>query len=112
MANAPLSGVAIVNDLNSGFLSKILLTQVHRAAILFGRLLTDVTVVVVQAVMVLALAVAMGVTIATGVPGVLLMLVMAASFEVALSGLFLVIGMRTLEEPRRSPPSGAPSSSP
>ena len=92
--NAPLAGVAIVNDLNSGFLSKMLLTQVNRSAILLGRLLTDVTIVVVESVMVIAVAVAMGVTVATGVPGVLLMLVMAASVGMALSAIFLVIGMR------------------
>ena len=104
--NSPQSGVAIVNDLNSGFLSKILLTQVNRSAILLGRLLTDVTVVVVQSILVIVLAVAMGVTISTGVPGVLLMLVMAALFEVALSGLFLVVGMRTRKNETISALSG------
>jgi ABC-2 type transport system permease protein len=40
MISAPLGGVSIANDLNSGFLSKMLLTQVTRPAILLGRLLT------------------------------------------------------------------------
>ncbi len=95
MTGATLAGVSIVNDLNSGFLSKMLLTQVSRSAILLGRLLTDVIVVLGQSVITLAVAIAMGVTIATGLPGVLLILVTVAFFELALSGIFLVVGMRT-----------------
>ena len=92
---ATLSGVSIVNDLNSGFLSKMLTTQVSKAAILVGRLMTDVFVVLVQCVVTLAVAFAMGVTVATGLPGVLLILVTVAFFELALCGVFLAVGMKT-----------------
>ena len=95
MISAPLGGVSIANDLNSGFLSKLILTQVSRPAILLGRLLTDVSVVVLQSIITIAVAIGMGVTIATGLPGMLLILATAAFFELALSGIFLVIGMRT-----------------
>ena len=95
MTGATLSGVSIVNDLNSGFLSKMLLTQVSRPAILLGRLLTDVAVVVAQSIITIVVAVAMGVTVSSGFPGVLLILVTVAFFELALSGIFLVVGMRT-----------------
>ncbi len=90
-----LSGVSIVNDLNSGFLSKMLLTQVNRAAILAGRLLTDVTVVVVQSAITLAVAVLMGVDIVTGVPGAVLIVATAALLDLALCGLFLYVGMKS-----------------
>ena len=95
MMNAPQGGVSIANDLNSGFLSKMLLTQVRRQAILLGRLATDMIVVVVQSVITIAVAMAMGVSISSGVPGVLLLLLTAAFFEFALSGIFLAVGMRT-----------------
>jgi ABC-2 type transport system permease protein len=95
MITAPQGGVSIANDLNSGFLSKMLLTQVRRPAILLGRLLTDVTVVVAQSVITIAIAVAMGVSISSGVPGVLLLLLTAAFFELALSGIFLTVGIMT-----------------
>ena len=95
MIGAPQGGVSIANDLNSGFLSKLMLTQVSRPAILLGRLLTDAFVVVVQSFMTIVVAVAMGVTIATGIPGILLMLVTAAFFELALSGIFLAVGMKS-----------------
>ena len=95
MTSATLSGVSMVNDLNSGFLSKMLLTQVSRPAILLGRLLTDVSIAVLQSVITVVVAVGMGVTIASGVPGVVLILATVAFFELALSGIFLAIGMKS-----------------
>jgi len=95
MTGATLGGVAIANDLNSGFLSKMLLTQVSRSAILLGRLLTDVTVVVAQSIITIVVAVAMGVRIYYGFPGILLILVTVSFFELALSGIFLFVGMRS-----------------
>jgi ABC-2 type transport system permease protein len=90
---SPLSGVSIVNDLNSGFLSKMLLTQASRSAILLGRLLTDMVVVVAQALITIIVAIAMGVTISAGLPGIFLMLLTVALFELAFSGVFLALGM-------------------
>jgi ABC-2 type transport system permease protein len=95
MIGAPQGGVSLANDLNSGFLSKMLLTQVVRPAILLGRLLTDMFVTVIQSIITIVVAVAMGVTISSGLPGVLLMLLTAAFFEFALSGVFLTVGIRT-----------------
>lgn len=95
MITAPQGGVSIANDLNSGFLSKMLLTQVSRSAILLGRLLTDMTVVVAQSTITIAVAVAMGVGISSGVPGILLLLLTSAFFEFALSGIFIAVGIAT-----------------
>jgi ABC-2 type transport system permease protein len=95
MTSATLSGVSMVNDLNSGFLSKMLLTQVSRPAILLGRLLTDAFVALSQSVITIIFAIALGVTFVTGLPGILLILATVAFFELALSGIFLAIGMRS-----------------
>jgi ABC-2 type transport system permease protein len=95
MTSATLSGVSMVNDLNSGFLSKMLLTQVSRPAILLGRLLTDVSVAVLQSIITIVVAIGMGVAFVTGLPGILLILATVAFFELALSGIFLAIGMRS-----------------
>jgi len=95
MITSPQGGVSIANDLNSGFLSRMLLTQVSRPAILLGRLLTDMSMVVAQSSITIIAAIAMGVRISYGLPGILLILVTAAFFELALSGIFLSIGIRT-----------------
>jgi len=95
MITSPQSGVSIANDLNSGFLSKMLLTKVSRPAILLGRLLTDMSMVVAQSLITIIVAIAMGVRISYGLLGILLMLLTVAFFELAFSGIFLAIGMRT-----------------
>ena len=95
MTSATLSGVSMVNDLNSGFLSKMLLTQVSRPAILLGRLLTDVSMAVAQSIITIAVAIGMGVVFVTGLPGILLILATVAFFELGLSGIFLAIGMKS-----------------
>jgi ABC-2 type transport system permease protein len=95
MITSPQGGVSIANDLNSGFLAKMLLTRVSRLAILLGRLLTDMLMVVLQSVITIAVAIAMGVRISSGLPGVLLILLTVAFVEVALSGIFLTVGIVT-----------------
>jgi ABC-2 type transport system permease protein len=95
LVSSPQSGVSIVNDLNSGFLSEMLLTSVRRPAILLGRLLADMLVVVAQCTIVIIAAIGMGVRIYYGLLGVLLILLTVAFLEFALSGIFLAVGMAT-----------------
>ncbi len=89
------SGTAVVDDIKSGFLSKMLATPVNRSAILFGRLLSDVFRVVVQTVIILVLAYALGVYPATGAIGYLLVIFTVAFFGLAWSGISLALGLKT-----------------
>src|SRR5229473_6001376 len=89
------SGTAVVDDIKSGFLSKMLATPVNRSAILFGRLLSDVFRVVVQTVIILVLAYALGVYPATGPIGYLLVIFTVAFFGLAWSGISLALGLKT-----------------
>ena len=73
------SGMSIVNDINSGFLQKMLLTPVNRAAILLGRLLSDMLVLVIQSIIIIIVAVLLGLTVATGVGGLVLIFVTTSS---------------------------------
>ena len=91
----PLAGISIVNDLNSGFLSKLLVTQVDRGAILLGRVLTDSLMVVFASALVIVTGLALGVSFADGLPGVLLILATAGGFGLVWAGIFLAIGMLT-----------------
>jgi len=95
MMSAPQGGVSLANDLNSGFLAKMLLTRARRPAILLGRLVTDMFMAVVQSAITIAVAVGMGVSISYGLPGILLLLLTCALFELDLSGIFLTVGMAT-----------------
>jgi ABC-2 type transport system permease protein len=89
------SGNSIVLDLDTGYLQKMLVTPVSRYAILLGRLTSDAFRVVVQSLIILGLAIALGATVATGPAGILLVLFTIAFFGLAWSGISLAIGLRT-----------------
>jgi len=90
------SGTAVVDDVKSGYLEKMLATPVSRPAILLGRLLTDAFRVVVQSSIILGLgALVFGVFPATGPLGLLLILVTIAFFGLAWAGISLALGLKT-----------------
>ncbi len=92
---ALLSGMSIVNDINSGFLQKMLLTRVNRAAIILGRLLTDILVLAIQSAIIILVALLLGLTIATGVGGLILIFVTILFFDLAWAGLLLAVGLKS-----------------
>src|SRR6266540_6648277 len=89
------SGTAMVDDLKSGFLVKMLATPVSRTAILLGRISTDMFRMVVQSSIIFFLAFLLGAYPDTGIPGYLLMLATIAFFGLAWSGISLSIGLKT-----------------
>ncbi len=90
------SGTAIVDDVKSGYLEKMLVTPVSRPAILLGRLLTDSFRIVVQSSIILGLgALAYGLTPATGILGLVLILATIAFFGLAWAGISLALGLKT-----------------
>jgi ABC-2 type transport system permease protein len=89
------SGTAIVDDIKSGFLTKILATPASRSSILLGRLLSDAFRVFAQSLIILLLAYGLGVFPATGIFGYILILITVAFFGLAWSGISLALGLRT-----------------
>jgi ABC-2 type transport system permease protein len=89
------SGTSIVEDIDSGYLSKMLVTPVSRISILLGRLFSDATRIVIQSIIIIALAYALGASIKTGAVGLLLTLITVAFFGIAWSGISLAIGLTT-----------------
>jgi ABC-2 type transport system permease protein len=94
-SSALQSGTSIVTDLDTGFLQKMLVTPVNRSAILLGRLVSDAFRVVIQSAIILVLAFALGATVITGIPGILLIFFTIAFFGLAWSGISLTLGLRT-----------------
>jgi len=94
-SSALQSGTSVVDDINLGFLQKMLVTPVNRSAILLGRLTSDMIRVLIQSIIILALAYALGFTVATGAGGILIILVTIMFFGLAWSGISLAIGLRT-----------------
>jgi ABC-2 type transport system permease protein len=72
------SGFATLMDIDAGILSKMLATPVTRVSIITGRVVATVLVGIIQALIVFIVAAIMGVHVATGAPGVLLVLLLVA----------------------------------
>ena len=73
----------------------MLLTPANRSAILLGRLMCDLLVMMIQSGIIIGVALLLGLTIVTGVPGLLLIFVTLAFFDLAWSGLLLSVGLKT-----------------
>ena len=68
---------ALVTDITDGYFDRLLLTPMHRTALLLGLMVADLVLVVCLSIPVLVLGFALGVQFATGIPGILLFLLLA-----------------------------------
>ncbi|MCG8347575.1 MAG: ABC transporter permease [Chloroflexales bacterium] len=100
------SGLGLLNDLDSGFLSKLLTTPINRLAILLGKVLGDLTRMLFQAVIILIITflaglrfgeggVEMTISYFYGIPGIIGALAIALLFGVMLAGLNVAIALMT-----------------
>jgi ABC-2 type transport system permease protein len=89
------TGIGLVNDFDSGFMDKMRVAPISKSSILFGRLFSSAITTVVQVAIILLIGLALGVTIASGILGVLLMFVLAAFFGIAWSGISLFVALNT-----------------
>ena len=95
LAGAGGAGFQMVQDIDSGFLDKLRVAPISRSSIVLALLLTDAVRLAAQALLVLVIALALGAHVAAGVPGVLAMLLLAALFGAAWSGISLNVALRT-----------------
>ncbi|MFC2018244.1 ABC transporter permease [Chloroflexota bacterium] len=89
------SGFGTLMDIDAGIISKMLATPVTRASIITGRVIATVMVGMIQACTIIIVATIMGVHVETGVPGVFLVLFLAAllgmGFAAFSNGLALLL---------------------
>lgn len=91
IGSAISGAVPLLWDKETGYLHKLLSMPINRGSILLSRLLFQVLVTAAQVAFILLVAVALGVRVATGLPGHLLVLVVAALLAVALTAIFLAL---------------------
>lgn len=89
------SGTAFVDDLKSGFLAKMLVTQVSRYSILMGRIAADALRVTIQSLIIFSIGFALGANPATGALGVSAMLMISALFGLGWGAISIFIGLKT-----------------
>ncbi len=95
IASAMQSGMGMVQDMESGYLDKLRVAPISRFSILTGKVMSDGVRILMQVAIIMALGYALGVTVVTGVGGLALLLLIAAAFGVAWSGISIFIALTT-----------------
>jgi len=90
---ATMSGASVIWDKEFGFLKEVLVAPVNRFSIILGRSLGGMTTAIIQALAIVAIAVAMGVSI-SGVPGFLLSIVFMILTCATFTGFGLIIATK------------------
>jgi len=87
MFNSAWSGMALIDDLNRGVTARFLVTPVRREALIAGRLVKEAVVVVIQSLIIVALALVVGATFPGGVGGVAVLVGVSALLGATFGGL-------------------------
>ncbi|MDX6713930.1 MAG: type transport system permease protein, partial [Baekduia sp.] len=89
------AGTEIANDIETGFLNRLQLTPLRGTAILTGQMAGAVLLAFVGALIYLAVGLIAGVSIATGVGGALVLLVLAVLIAVGFAAIGALLATRT-----------------
>ncbi len=89
------AGTDLAGDIQSGFLNRLSLTRMRAVALLAGQLGGVVTMGLVQAAFYLAVGLAVGVRLASGVPGALVLFAFSLLVALAFGSLGTFVGLRT-----------------
>jgi len=88
------TGTSLARDIETGFLNRLALTPLRSEAMLFGQLGGAFVLGCVQAVVYLLVGIATGVTFASGVGGVLLLLMLSLAISFAFASLGGLLALR------------------
>jgi ABC-2 type transport system permease protein len=89
------SGLALVTEIDMGYFDKLLVAPIRRASIIFGRLAADMVRGLAVATLVLLVALAFGMQVRSGIPGALVLIVLAALWGVAYAGIGMLVALHT-----------------
>jgi ABC-2 type transport system permease protein len=89
------AGAAFAGDIEGGFFDRLVASPVARTAILTGRLAGGVALGLVQTLLFVGVALAFGAEIQSGLPGLLVVLVLAALMATAVGGMGVLLALRT-----------------
>ena len=89
------SGLALVTEIDLGYFDKLLVAPIRRSSLIFGRLAADLVRGAAGAALVLAIGIALGADIRSGVLGAIVIVLLSALFGVAYAGFAILIALRT-----------------
>jgi ABC-2 type transport system permease protein len=85
----------LVEEIEGGYFDKLRATPIPRWAIVFGRLMAEAVKCVLIGAVIILLALPFGISVASGVIGFLLLLLLTAGWGVVYSGFLQLIAMKT-----------------
>ena len=89
------SGLALVTEIDLGYFDKLLVAPIRRSSIIFGRLAADLVRGLAVATLVLLVALAFGMEVRAGVPGAIVLVLLAALWGVAYAGIGMLVALHT-----------------
>jgi ABC-2 type transport system permease protein len=89
------AGTALARDIDTGFLNRLSLTPMRGSALLVGQLGGAMAQALLQALVYLAVGLAVGVHFATGVPGMLVLILLALAIAAGFSAAGIWVALRT-----------------
>jgi ABC-2 type transport system permease protein len=93
VSSAGWTGMGFIEDINGGVMDRLLVTPVWRGALNAGSVMYAVVTIVIQTIVIVLLALALGAHFAHGVGGVLILLVVAALLGASFASLSNGIGV-------------------
>jgi ABC-2 type transport system permease protein len=94
-ASFGVAALFLVEEIEGGYFDKLRATPISRSAIVLGRLLAEGLKTTFITALILLLALPFGVSIASGVPGFLLLVALTASWGVVYAGFMQLIALKT-----------------
>lgn len=95
LGGAGVAGQSLVRDLETGYFSKLLLTPASRGALILAPILSGALVLGVQAALICAVGLAMGLRPATGALGILAVIGLAVLLGTGFAGYTVAVALRT-----------------
>jgi ABC-2 type transport system permease protein len=86
---------AVVTDITSGYFDRLLMTPIRRLPLLLGMMAADFVLIVTLAIPVILLGMLFGVRFETGLPGILLFLLLSGFWGLAFTGFSYAIALKT-----------------
>lgn len=85
----------LIEDIVGGYFDKLRATPVRRSALVLGRLIAEGLKVLLIASLIVLLGLAFGITIASGLLGFFLLIVLAAGWAIVYAGFMQIIALKT-----------------
>ena len=95
LSGAGIAGQTIVQDIETGYFDKLLLTPINRGALLLGPIVAGALVLGLQAVLVTAIGLLLGLDSATGALGIATVVGLALLLGIGFAGFTAGIALRT-----------------